>query len=132
MRELTCIIVTPERTVLDGPAEFLALPLFDGEIGIAPGHSAMIGRLGCGEMRIIANGRTQRLYVEGGFVEVIGNTVSVMTNRALPADQIDEAVAREQLRTALERRADSPERMAVRDRQVAQARAQLWVARQAL
>ncbi len=50
--KLHCIVVTPEQTVLDEPADFVALPLFDGEIGIAPGHSPMIGRLGYGEMRI--------------------------------------------------------------------------------
>ena len=48
---LRCIVVTPEETVLEGEASFVALPLFDGEIGIARGHSPMIGRLGFGEMR---------------------------------------------------------------------------------
>ena len=42
---LTCTVVTPETTVLDTSAFFVALPLFDGEIGIAPAHSPMIGRL---------------------------------------------------------------------------------------
>ena len=46
---LQCIVVTPERTLYDRPADFVALTLFDGEIGIAPGHTPLIGRLGCGE-----------------------------------------------------------------------------------
>ena len=46
---MRCIVVTPEKTVVDEPAEFVALPLFDGEIGISPRHSPMIGRLGCGD-----------------------------------------------------------------------------------
>ena len=45
---LECVVVTPEETALETPATFVALPLFDGEIGIAPGHSPMIGRLGYG------------------------------------------------------------------------------------
>ena len=53
--DLQCIVVTPERTVRDTSAEFVALPLYDGEIGIAPGHSPMIGRLGSGEMRIVGD-----------------------------------------------------------------------------
>ena len=73
------------------PAEFVALPLFDGEIGIAPGHSPMIGRLGYGEMRITASGRTDRYYVEGGFVEVLDDIVSVLTPRAVPAAELDDA-----------------------------------------
>ena len=64
---LQCIVVTPEQTLYDQPAEFVALMLFDGEIGIAPGHSPMIGRLGCGEMRIRHEGRTDRYYVQGGI-----------------------------------------------------------------
>lgn len=129
--DFRCIVVTPERTVLDKDAEFVALPLFDGEIGIARGHSPMIGRLGVGEMRITAEGRISRYYVEGGFVEVVGHTVSILTNYAIPAGELDELAAREQLHTSLERPAHTPEHMAIRDRNVAQARARLRVARRA-
>jgi F-type H+-transporting ATPase subunit epsilon len=125
---MQCIVVTPERTLYDQPAEFVALSLFDGEIGIAPGHTPMIGRLGCGEMRIRAEGRTDRYYVEGGFVEVLGDVVSVLTPRAVPAAEIDEEVAREQLESAQSRTATTPEALAVRQRAVEQSRAQLRVA----
>ncbi len=57
---MQCIVVTPERTVRDEPAEFVALTLFDGEIGIAPGHTPLIGRLGYGEMRIRRGDQTHR------------------------------------------------------------------------
>jgi len=126
---LQCIVVTPERTLYDHPAEFVVLTLFDGEIGIAPGHTPMIGRLGCGEMRIRHQGQVDRYYVEGGFVEVLGDVVSVLTQRAVPAAQVDAAIAREQLLSAQSRRAATPEAMAQRDRTVQQSRAQLRVAR---
>jgi F-type H+-transporting ATPase subunit epsilon len=126
---LQCIVVTPERTLYDQPAEFIALTLFDGEIGIAPGHTPMIGRLGCGEMRIRHEEQVDRYYVEGGFVEVLGDVVSVLTQRAVPAAQVDAAIAREQLLSAQSRRAATPEAMAQRDRTVQQSRAQLRVAR---
>ena len=93
---LQCIVVTPEETVLDTQAEFVALPLFDGEIGIAPGHSALIGRLGYGEMRIKSAGVTKSYYVDGGFVQVAANIVSVLTNRALAASKLNPAAAEEQ------------------------------------
>ena len=126
---LQCIVVTPERTIYDQPAEFVALSLYDGEIGIAPGHTPLIGRLGYGEMRIRREGdQTERYYVEGGFVEVFDDVVSVLTQRAIAADKIDTAVAREQLHSAQSRRAATPEAAAVRDRTVAQCRAQLHVA----
>jgi F-type H+-transporting ATPase subunit epsilon len=132
MSELRCIVVTPERTAFDEPAEFVALPLFDGEIGIAPGRAPLIGRLGFGELRITrAVDRVERFYVEGGFVEVVGNVVSVLTGRAVPAGELDAAVSKELLDAARERQAHSPELMELRDRVVAQSRAQLRVARRA-
>jgi F-type H+-transporting ATPase subunit epsilon len=131
MPQLKCIVVTPERTVRDEPADFVALPLYDGEIGIAPGHAPMIGRLGNGEMRLRRGDATLRFYVEGGFVEVVGDVVSVLTNRTLPAADIDPLAAREQLHQAIERPANTDELIAIRDRAIDQARAQLLVAERA-
>ena len=131
MPQLQCILVTPETTVLDEPAEFVALPLYDGEIGIAPGHTPMIGRLGCGEMRVKRAAGTSRFYVEGGFVEVVKNVVSVLTGRAVAARNLDEAVAQEQLFTARSRRATTSDEVSLRERLVSQSRAQLRVARRA-
>jgi F-type H+-transporting ATPase subunit epsilon len=129
MPQLQCIVVTPEATIRDQPADFVALPLYDGEIGIAPGHSPMIGRLGYGEMRIREGGQTLHYYVDGGFVEVLNDVVSVLTNRAVPAEKLDADVAAEQLATARIRPSHTPELMAIRDRLVTQSRAQLRVAR---
>ena len=126
---LQCIVVTPEETVLDVGAEFVALPLFDGEVGIARGHSPLIGRLGYGELRISTPAETTRWYVDGGFVQVADNVVSVLTNRAMPADQLQTETAEEQLRSALARGASGDDQIAIRDRALLQARGQLRVAR---
>jgi F-type H+-transporting ATPase subunit epsilon len=123
------VVVTPEATLLDESADFVALPLFDGEIGIAPLHAPLIGRLGYGEMRQVSGGQTRHYYVDGGFVQVVDNVVSVLTNRAMPATSLDRAVATEQLAAARNRTAHSPEQMAIRDRIETQARAQIRVAR---
>jgi F-type H+-transporting ATPase subunit epsilon len=131
MPDLTCTVVTPEQTALETKAEFVALPLYDGEIGIAPGHSPLIGRLGYGEMRIKSGGTTQSFYVDGGFVQVADNVVAVLTNRALPSRQLDAAAAESQLAAALQRQANSPQLFDIRDRLIAQARAQLRTARRA-
>jgi F-type H+-transporting ATPase subunit epsilon len=129
MPTLQCIVVTPERTLVDRPAEFVVVPLYDGELGIAPAHSPMIGRLGAGELRMRNGDEEARYYVEGGFVEVIGNVVSVLTSRAVPAKDLDVAVAQEQLASARTRVAHTPDALAARDKAVAQARAQIRVAR---
>ena len=131
MASLTCIVVTPEATAVQQTADFVALPLYDGEIGIAPSHSPLIGRLGYGELRIRSGSIVTRYYVDGGFVHVVDNVVSVLTSRAIPAEQVDEESARAQLTTALSQPASTPELLESRDRTVAQARGQLRVARRA-
>ncbi len=128
MAQLHCVVVTPEATVLDELVDFVALPLFDGEIGIALGRSPLIGRLGYGELRLVAGGQTRRFYVDAGFVQVANNEVSVLTNRAVPAASIDPAVAQEHLTQARHRKANSDESLAARDRLENQARGQLRVA----
>ncbi|MBI3836313.1 MAG: ATP synthase F1 subunit epsilon [Planctomycetia bacterium] len=131
MAQLQCIVVTPESTVLDEQVEFVALPLYDGEIGVAPGHSPMIGRLGYGELRLVTSGQSKHYYIDGGFVQVAANVVSVLTKRAMPAAAIDTQVAAEHLTEARGRRANSEELLAARDRLERQARAQLRVAQRA-
>ena len=106
---MRCVIVTPEKTVRDAQADFVAAPLFDGELGIAPNHTPLIGRLGYGELRVNLGGSVERYYVEGGLLEVLNDVVSILTEKALPAAEIDEAVARERLLAAQERRALTPE-----------------------
>src|SRR5205807_6663349 len=108
-------------TVLDEPAEFVALPLYDGEIGIALAHSPLIGRLGFGEMRIKHAGQTRRWYVDGGFVQVVDDLITVLTNRALPAAEVNPHSAAEQLAASRAMRANSPELLAIRDRLQSQA-----------
>jgi F-type H+-transporting ATPase subunit epsilon len=126
---LRCIVVTPEATAVDTPADFVALPLYDGEAGIAPGRAPLIGRLGYGELRVRTGDAMRRYYVDAGFVQVADNIVSVLTNRALPAEKVDRAAAAEQLQTALALHAAGRDEMAARDRQISQARGQLRVNR---
>jgi F-type H+-transporting ATPase subunit epsilon len=128
MAQLQCVVVTPEATVLDEQVEFVALPLYDGEIGISPGRAPMIGRLGYGELRLVHAGQATRYYVDGGFVQVAANVVSVLTNRALPASSVDPQIAAESLAQARARKANSQELLDIRQRLEQQARAQIRVA----
>jgi len=130
-RQIECVVVTPESTVLETTANFVALPLFDGEIGIAPLHSPMVGRLGFGEMRVVQPEATRRYYVDGGFVQVVENRVTVLTPRAIPAAEVDPEVAAEQLASLRTRTAHGDPQIEQRDRQIRQARAQIHVARRA-
>jgi F-type H+-transporting ATPase subunit epsilon len=128
MSTLKCVVVTPEATSVEQEADFVVVPLFDGEKGIAAGHSPMIGRLGFGELRLKHGGTIDHYYVDGGFVQVEDNVVSVITGRVLPAAKLDAKSAGDQLRDAAKRPAHTPELLDIRDRAVDQARAQLRLA----
>ena len=127
-RQLKCVVVTPERAVLDQAVDFVALPMYDGELGVLPGRAPLIGRLGYGELRIRHGGDTQRFFIDGGFVQVRANVVTVLTPRAVRADQIDVQAATHTLETA-RGPATTPEAQAERAKAQERARAQLWVAR---
>ena len=80
---MKCCVVTPEATVVDKDARFVVAPLYDGEYGVAENHAPVVGRLGAGELRMtLLDGTIERWYVEGGFVEVVNNTISLLVNRA--------------------------------------------------
>jgi F-type H+-transporting ATPase subunit epsilon len=129
--ELHCVVVTPERTLFDQAVQFIALPLYDGEIGILPGRSPFIGRLGYGELRTSVGGGVHRYFVDGGFVQVRDNVVTVLTNRATPASQVDAGTAARELKQAQARVATTDTQLTDKDRAIARARAQLRVAERA-
>ncbi len=130
MAQLKCIVVTPEHTALEQDASFVVVPLRDGELGIAQGHSPLIGRLGYGELRLTdTDGQKLRYYVDGGFVQVTQDTVTVLTGRSVPVDQLDPEVSREQLSDAMKRPVSTDELLELRDRAVQQARSQIRISR---
>ena len=129
MAEIKCIVVTPEETAFEKDASYVVIPLYDGEFGIGQNHSPMIGRLGFGELRITSgNQEVERYYVDGGFVQVADNVVTLLTSRVVPVAEVDDEAAREQLKDAMNRPAHTPELLQVRDRNVQQARAQIRLA----
>jgi F-type H+-transporting ATPase subunit epsilon len=105
----------------------VALPLFDGQRGVGHGHASFIGRLGAGEVRIsgeqgVGDG-VRRTFVEGGFVEVGHDTVTVITQRAIPAEKLDAAAARADLEKIAATKATGDEAIAAKLRSQDAARA---------
>ncbi|HEY2910968.1 MAG TPA: ATP synthase F1 subunit epsilon [Gemmataceae bacterium] len=91
--KVRCVVVTPEKAVLDAVAEMVVLPMFDGELGVLPGRAPIIGRLGAGELRLKTDGNVTRYFVEAGFVQVRDNVISVLTARAQKANDVTSAMA---------------------------------------
>ncbi len=127
---LKCIVVTPERAVLDEAVDFVAVPMYDGELGVLPGRAPLIGRLGYGELRIVQGAATRRYFVDGGFVQVRNNIVSVLTAHAIPEAEL-KVQAAEQALEAARKPAATPEAQDAQLKAQERARAQLRMARRA-
>src|SRR5262245_8772118 len=125
---LKCVVVTPERAVLDTPCDFVAVPLYDGEMGFLPGRQPMIGRLGYGELRVVQGKTTRRYYVDGGFVQVRDDVVTLLTAKAVPAEELKVDAAQAALEAATKPTVTPAEQEAQTKAQL-RARAQLRMAR---
>jgi F-type H+-transporting ATPase subunit epsilon len=130
MALLQFILVTPETTLLDEPVRALRFPLYDGQMGVLPGRAPLVGRLGYGELRItFTDGTEKSFYVDGGFVQVKGPVVSLLTNRAIPDDKINVAEAESLLETARAKVAIGDVELAAKQRDQQRARRMLAMAR---
>ncbi len=86
--KVRCIVVTPEKAVLDEVTELVVLPMIDGELGVLQGRAPFIGRLGAGELRLKSGTTVTRYFVEAGFVQVQANVVTVLTANAKLASTV--------------------------------------------
>jgi F-type H+-transporting ATPase subunit epsilon len=79
---LKVAIISPDRTVYEGEADMVVAPAWDGEVGVLRGHAPMLVLLGAGEMRVTSAGAEQRFRVEGGFMQVADDVVTVLSETA--------------------------------------------------
>ena len=100
MAELDCMVATPEGPAFEGSARAVIVPAVDGELGILPRHAPLVAALGCGELRVDANGDRKRYFLEGGFVQVLNDRVAVLATRVQAVEDIDRAEAERLLEEA--------------------------------
>ena len=99
------VIVTPEHQVLDETVSQAIIPAHDGQIGILTGRAPLLVKLGQGPLQldVQAQGRTtavRRFYVEGGIAQMKDNNLTVVTQLAVPAEEISAEAARAELAEA--------------------------------
>ena len=90
--ELHASVVTPERAVYEGPARFVALPAWDGEIGVMSHRAPLLVKLGVGKLRIDtgAEGADELVFlIDGGFAEMVDNRLTVLTEDARTPEELD-------------------------------------------
>ncbi|HWW03544.1 MAG TPA: ATP synthase F1 subunit epsilon [Candidatus Acidoferrum sp.] len=88
-------IVTPEAKVFSDDVEMVTVPATEGEMGIYPQHVPVLTQIVPGEVIVRKDGRDSSLAVGEGFIEITGERVAIMTDMAIPAENIDEAQAEE-------------------------------------
>jgi len=90
-----CSVVTPERAVLECEANFVALPAWDGEVGILRNRAPLLCRLGIGSLRIETPAENHLLFVDGGFAEMAENKLTILTSAArLPEELNTQEIAK--------------------------------------
>ena len=102
MATLKLEIVTPEAKIFSQDVDIVYVPGVDGELGILPRHIPLMTMIKPGTLRVCVNGQDTYMAVGEGFVEVTGDSVTVLTDMAIEEANIDESAAEEAVRRARE------------------------------
>jgi F-type H+-transporting ATPase subunit epsilon len=126
-------IVTPEAKTFSDDVDMVTLTGSEGEMGILPEHMPLMTELVAGEIHAIKDNQSIFLAVGDGFIQVTGDRVSILTDMAIRAENIDEAAAEQARQRAEERLKQklSDEDSAMVQASLAHALAQLQVKRKA-
>ena len=96
-----CDIVSAEKSIFSGLVEMVVAAGSLGDLGIAPGHAPLLTALIPGPVKLILqNGEEEVFYVSGGFLEVQRGIVTLLSDTALRADDLDEAAAQQSVEDA--------------------------------
>jgi F-type H+-transporting ATPase subunit epsilon len=125
MADLQLVVVTPETTLIDEPITGVRFPMFDGSTGVLPGHAPLVGRVGSGELSMTTSSGSSTYFVDGGFVQINGNVVTLLTARCIPSADVDKTAAQDELAAALARPAASDAEIEARQRDQDRARSMM-------
>ncbi len=90
-----CTVVTPEQQVIDETVTQAILPAHDGQIGILTGRAPILVKLGVGSLRVdVTGGQSRTFFVDGGIAQMKGERLTILTDQATPASEIDAGAAK--------------------------------------
>ncbi len=92
-----CNVITPEGAVIECDARFVAFPAHDGEMGVLNRRAPLICEMGIGVLRIETPDDKHTLFVDGGFAQVTGNQLTILTDQARKPDDLEAATAQQNL-----------------------------------
>ena len=104
-------IVSAERSLFSGEANFVVVPGVDGELGIFPNHTPLLTKIKPGTLKFHAKDESEEtlFFVAGGFLEVQPTVVTVLADTVVRGEEIDQARAEESMRNAEEAISKAPE-----------------------
>ncbi len=82
-------VVTPDKQLLSEDVDYVSAPGFEGEFGVLPGHIPYVSALRVGVLSYVKSGIRERIFVSGGFAEVMDNKVTVLAESAERAEDIN-------------------------------------------
>ena len=86
-------IVTPDKVVVSQTVDYVGVPGIEGEFGVLPHHIALLSALAIGDLYFRVDGKTEHVFVSGGFAEVSDNKLSILAESAERGEDIDTARA---------------------------------------
>lgn len=87
--KLNVSVISPEKILYKGEVDSLVVPGSEGFFGILPNHAPLVATLGIGVLEIRKGEKLKNISVEGGFIEVKDNTVSILTDHGALKEDID-------------------------------------------
>ena len=105
-KSFRCKLVTPTAALVDDQVKYASIPAWDGLMGVLPGRAPILARLGLGELRLDfadsekGEGGTRPFLVEDGFVKMANDQLTILAERATPAENLTMADAEAELKAA--------------------------------
>ena len=119
-----CTVVTPEQQVLDEQVTQAIVPAHDGQVGILTDRAPLLVKLGVGELRLdLAGGQTRTFLIDGGVAQMKDNRLTIITDDAIPAAEINAEEARAAAAEASAQRITDADSFQQRQHRLARARA---------
>ena len=123
MKTFRCQLVTPNSKLLDEEVTYANVPAWDGLFGVMPGRAPLLAQLGLGQLTVTfpdaaGKGGDRSYVIDGGFVKMSDNTLTVLAEAAFPAEEITETDAKAEIEDAESRSipAAAPAPAAAQDR----------------
>ena len=100
MASLHFELVSPERLLMSDDVDAVEIPGTEGDMGILPGHAPVLSTLRPGVVTVTRGGKSERIFVRGGFAEVNPQGLTVLAEVAIPVAELDASRIAQQIKNA--------------------------------